>query len=147
MSRAFVKDDEEAERALARPESPHPNYVTPGGLRLLEEQLALAESSGNTRDAVYLRHRVENAIVVDPAQQPKDVVQFGATVSVEADDGRPHAFTIVGEDQADPTHGTISWISPLAQALLNGRVGDRVIWKRPAGDVPVRITRIAYGVE
>ncbi|MDE2571372.1 MAG: GreA/GreB family elongation factor [bacterium] len=148
MSRAFVKDADEApEQALARPESQHPNYVTPSGLRLLRDQLRQAEASGDTRRAEYSARRIESAIVIDPAQQPRDVAAFGATVSLEEPDGGRHEFTIVGEDQADPLHGTISWISPLAEALLNGRVGDRVVWKRPAGDLAITIARIGYGPE
>src|SRR5579872_989728 len=145
MSRAFVKEDEEVrEVGLTRLESQHPNYVTPEGLRRLRERLSEAEASGAERDIAYLRRRIENAIVVDPATQPWDVVAFGATVTVEEPGDRQRVFTIVGEDQADPTHGTISWISPLAAALLGHRVGDRVLWKRPAGDLPLTIRAIEY---
>jgi len=140
-----VKEDEEVrEVGLTRLESQHPNYVTPEGLRRLRERLSEAEASGAERDIAYLRRRIENAIVVDPATQPWDVVAFGATVTVEEPGDRQRVFTIVGEDQADPTHGTISWISPLAAALLGHRVGDRVLWKRPAGDLPLTIRAIEY---
>lgn len=140
-----MKEDEEVrEVGLTRLESQHPNYVTPEGLRRLRERLSEAEASGAERDIAYLRRRIENAIVVDPATQPWDVVAFGATVTVEEPGDRQRVFTIVGEDQADPTHGTISWISPLAAALLGHRVGDRVLWKRPAGDLPLTIRAIEY---
>ena len=145
MSRAFVKESEDApELPAARPESGHPNYVTPRGLAALEERLRAAEAASDERDAAYLRRRIENAIVVDLAAQPRDEVAFGATVTVEEQDESHRAFTIVGEDQSDPTHGAISWISPLAKALLGAHVGDRVLWHRPAGDLPLTVVAIEY---
>ncbi|TAM59586.1 transcription elongation factor GreAB [bacterium] len=145
MSRAFVKESEDApELPAARPESGHPNYVTQRGLEALEERLRAAEASSNERDTAYLRRRIENAIVVDLTRQPRDVVAFGATVTVQGADAARRDYTIVGEDQADPTHGAISWISPLAKALIGARVGDRVLWRRPAGDLPLTIVAIGY---
>ncbi|HVA38975.1 MAG TPA: GreA/GreB family elongation factor [Candidatus Dormibacteraeota bacterium] len=145
MSRAFVKDDDRAlERELGRPESKHPNYVTPSGLRELRRRLTQAEASSDARNAAYLAKRIESAILVEPSSQPRDRVAFGATVTVDEPNAARRAFTIVGEDDADPAHGRISWISPLAEALLGGRVGDRVLWRRPAGDLPLRIVEIAY---
>ncbi|TAM88906.1 transcription elongation factor GreAB, partial [bacterium] len=92
----------------------------------------------------YLRRRIENAIVVDLAAQPHDEVAFGATIAVEGQDQARRSFTIVGEDEADPAHGAISWISPLAKALLGAHVGDRVVWRRPAGDLPLTVVAIQY---
>ncbi|TAM76311.1 transcription elongation factor [bacterium] len=145
MSRAFVKESDGApEPPAARPESGHPNYVTRMGLAALEERLRAAEAAGDARDVGYLRRRIEYAIVVDLAVQPRDEVAFGATVTVEGQDEARHAFTIVGEDQADPTHGAISWISPLAKALLGAHVGEQVLWRRPAGDLPLTVVAIEY---
>jgi transcription elongation GreA/GreB family factor len=63
--------------------------------------------------------------VVEPAAD-KTKVYFGGTVTVRRDDGRAQTFRIVGEDEAEPAQGTISHISPLARAVLGGRVGDTV---------------------
>jgi len=162
MSRAFVKEDdgESAAGDLAeRPISPHPNYVTPSGLQSLQNRVRdllqrKAELTGVDdlsarqelpvveRDLRYYGERVKTAIVIDPATQPDDRVHFGATVEVEGERG-VQSFTIVGEDEADVTAGKISWMSPLAKALLNSRVGDVVNWKRPAGDQDLEVLAIA----
>ena len=142
MSSAFVKEVEggEAFEDLPdRPISPHPNFVTPEGLAIMEAELtrlhdehaaaqagddkvALAKTS---RDLRYWTARRASAQVVDP---PKDAseVHFGSTVAIERDDGRRQTFRIVGEDEADPTKGSISYASPLAQALTGKSVGDVV---------------------
>jgi transcription elongation factor GreB len=144
MTRAFVKDaDDRPEPEPPRPLSDRPNYVTPHGLAQLRERLARARGDGNDRDARYYDGRVEGAIVVDAAAQPRERVAFGATVTVDTD-GREQRYTIVGEDEADPAHGTISWISPLAEALLDHNVGDTAVWHRPVGDAVLRIERIDY---
>jgi transcription elongation GreA/GreB family factor len=65
-------------------------------------------------------------------------------VTIEGPDRHQSTYRIVGEDEADPLQGRISWLSPLAQALLDHRSGDRVVWQRPAGNVPVRIVSISY---
>ncbi|MGZ3497855.1 MAG: GreA/GreB family elongation factor [Vulcanimicrobiaceae bacterium] len=145
MSRAFVKEDDGVpEKGIVVPQTGHPNYVTPHGLAQLRERLAAARDAQDERDIEHLQSRIESAIIVDPKQQQPDVVKFGATVTIEEPDRSQHTYTVVGEDEADPVHGTISWISPLAQALLESRVGKRVLWKRPAGDLPVRVLSIEY---
>jgi len=65
-------------------------------------------------------------------------------VEVETPEGRRMTFAIVGEDEADAAQGKISWVSPLAQALAEARVGDAVAWKRPAGEVELTIVVIRY---
>ncbi len=165
MSRAFVKEpdgDQLADDQPERPQSPHPNYVTPAGLGALRERLAaLGEKrralaahgddlesrlplAQTERDIRYVEQRIERAIVVDPAGQPRDEVCFGATVAVEDEDGAEHGFAIVGEDAADARAGKVSWTSPLARALIGARVGDTVTWKRPAGDRELEIVAIDY---
>jgi transcription elongation GreA/GreB family factor len=147
VSRAFVKEDDGVSEVVApRPQRQHPYYVTPEGYAHLQEGLAQAQAGGNEREVELLQERLEAAIVVDPQQQARDVVAFGASVTVETPDGKQQTYRIVGEDEADPLSGTISWISPLAQALLEHRAGDRVVWERPAGNVPVRIVSISYAV-
>lgn len=144
MSRAFVKDDDGTpERPVARAVSDNPNYVTPQGLEQLERRLADAERAGNERDAVYLRSRIADAIVVERDGKKRREVEIGATVTIVEPDGTQRTYQIVGEDEADPLQGSISWISPLAQALLGAKAGDTVRWERPAGTLSVTIRAIA----
>ncbi len=163
MSRAFVKESDSASGSELpdRPISPHANYVTPAGLAQLRQRLAEANqrkqalaAAGDDieaadalrmlrRDLRWLEARVGSARLVDPAQQPRDRVAFGATVEVADADGE-HEFRIVGEDEADAEQGRISYVSPLARALLGARVGDEVVWKRPAGDLNVELLAIRY---
>ncbi len=165
MSRAFVSETDADAAADALPElpiSPHPNYVTRRGLRLLEERLAAARAEQRRLEAApddpakelrlahlgreirYLEARIERAIPVDPAQQPTDEVAFGAVVDVISPAGERHRFAIVGEDEADAEHGKVSWVSPLARALIGSGVGDTVLWRRPAGPVELAIEAIRY---
>ena len=164
MSRAFVKEnDEQGNELPERPQSPYPNHVTPRGLDALHQQLQaleaahrrMAEPVGNElidqdakhgleRDIRYVQDRIARAIVINPATQPKDRVAFGATVETEDENGARRKFEIVGEDEADPTEGRLSWVSPLARALTDAAVGDVVVWKRPAGDLELEIMSIAY---
>jgi transcription elongation factor GreB len=167
MNRAFVKDHEDdANDALPElPISDHPNYVTPHGIALLRERLAtmqarhdvlkveenetLAEQrelSSLERELRWLNARVANAIEVNLSKQPHDRVTFGATVTVDSEDGE-HRWQIVGEDEADVEHGLVSYVSPLAQALLGARVGDEVRWHRPAGDMTIEVMKIEYASE
>ena len=80
---------------------------------------------------------------MDPSKEPQDEVHFGATVQARTRTGNVHRFTIVGEDEADVATGKVSWLSPLAKALIGARVGDTVKWRRPAGEVELEILEIA----
>lgn len=164
MSRAFVKDnDGDTQDALPElPVSSHLNYVTPRGLALLRERLDLLgarrdalkaneqdtlaqrnELAALERDWRYVHARVGSAIEVDLSKQPHDRVAFGATVTVDSDGGE-RRWRIVGEDEADAEHGLVSYVSPLAVALLGARVGDEVRWQRPAGDMTIEVLGIDY---
>jgi transcription elongation GreA/GreB family factor len=165
VSRAFVKEPEgdlAGDDAPDIPVSPHPNYVTPQGLAGLKERLAeltaekerLAAAAGleaklalaqTERKIRYFANRIEHAIPVDPAQQPKNEVAFGATVRVADEEGNERDYTIVGEDEADVARGKVSWVSPLARALNGAKAGQFVTWKRPAGDAELEILEIRYG--
>ena len=81
---------------------------------------------------------------VGPARQKPQEVAFGATVRVADPQDEEREFTIVGEDELDAEHGRVSWVSPLAKALLGARVGDVILWRRPAGDVELEILAIRY---
>jgi transcription elongation factor GreB len=97
----------------------------------------------------FLMKRLETAIVVDPAeQQNTEQVFFGATVTVcdltAGDAGGEETFQIVGVDEADPGQGRISWISPLARALLKAQEGDSVRFQSPAGQRELEVVAIRY---
>ena len=144
MSVAFTKE-QDAESAAAdlpdRPISPHPNLVTPAGLAALDAALGLtraarmaAQTAGDvnvdrtamaraTRDLRYYAARRATAQLVEP-EPANGVVRFGASVTLDRQDGRRQTFQIVGEDEAEPARGSVSHVSPLARALLGKRVGD-----------------------
>lgn len=165
MSRAFVKESDEnlvADELPERPQSPYPNYVTPVGLARLQAQYAelqerrarLASADDPLsrqqfrevqRDLRYFQHRLESAILVEVTSQPRDEVHFGAMVDVSDESGKRHTFSIVGEDEANVGVGKISWASPLGKAMIGSRVGDSVVWRRPAGDASLEILAIRYG--
>ena len=154
-----MKDPDDAARPEVlpeRPQSPRPNYVTPAGLQRLRSQAAdLAarlrelgpgadphERALLQRDLRWVEGRVQRAILVEPAVQALDRVRFGMTVDVRHEDGTIEALTIVGEDEAEPATGHISWSSPLAEALLGAEPGDEVAWHRPAGKTRLEILRV-----
>lgn len=147
MSVAFTRE-EDLEATAAdlpdRPISPHPNLVTPEGLAQIERELAAAraaraaaQAQGDvtsdctamaraTRDLRYWSARRASAQLVEPG--PSDgTVRFGGRVMIVREDGRRQTWRIVGEDEADPRAGSVSWVSPLAAALLGKRVGDVVV--------------------
>src|SRR4051812_44026889 len=93
----------------------------------------------------FLTKRLEAAEVVDPAQQKNhEQVFFGATVTYATKDNVEHTVTIVGIDEADVDHGRVSWISPVARALLKAREGDTVELRTPAGPAPLEVVAIRY---
>ena len=93
----------------------------------------------------YLMQRLENAEVVDPARQENlDQVFFGATVTIAEENGDEFQYRIVGVDEADAATGAISWISPLARALMRARTGDAIRFQSPAGVREIEVVAIAY---
>jgi transcription elongation GreA/GreB family factor len=142
MSRAFVKEQDGDNGVAELPDrlvSPHPNLVTPEGLahierevaRLQQEHAAVQKANDRSalarsvRDLRYWTTRRTSAQVVPP---PTDAaqVQFGSTVTIVRDDGRRQTFRIVGEDEADPARGTLSYVAPVARALAGKKVGDEI---------------------
>jgi len=167
VSRAFLNEDKfelAGDELIERPISPHPNYVTPTGFKQLQEQatrlealrrqliarkddpFALQQKAEVERDLRYYSARLESAMVVDLAAQPANEVRFGAIVSVEDEEGEQHEFAIVGEDEADVAKNKVSWVSPLARALVGARVGDVVKWRRPVGDMELEIIGLHYDI-
>ena len=141
MSRAFVKEDNEEtfDDLPERPVSQHPNYVTPEGLAQIEAELArlghehaeamVAKDRGalarTARDLRYWNARRATAqVLASPTDHSE--VRFGSTVTLERPDGRKQTYRVVGEDEAEPTKGTLSHVSPLARALMGKQVGDVV---------------------
>ena len=145
MSVAFTKEDnaETASETLLpdRPVSPHSNLVTEAGLAALEFQLHQAREAYETaqkiedvnerrrqaaiplRDMRYFAARVRTAQVVAKPTST-DTVAFGSTVTFRRGDGRVQKYQIVGEDEADPNAGSISFVSPVARSLMGKAVGD-----------------------
>ena len=141
MSKAFTKEPETGDvydDLPDRPVSPH-NLVTPKGLEMIEAELArqhlehAAAQEANdrallaktNRDLRYWTSRRATAQVMEPPKDAKEV-HFGSTVTIVRDDGRRQTYRIVGEDEADPHAGTLSYVSPVAQALMGKQVGDVV---------------------
>lgn len=145
MAVAFTKEEsfETASETLLpdRPISPHPNLVTEAGLKALELQLQQAraaydaarkiedvnerrrQAAGPLRDLRYLAERVRTAQPI-PTPASTDTVAFGSTVTFSRDDGRVQTYRLVGEDEADPKAGSISFVSPVGKLLMGKAVGD-----------------------
>ena len=95
----------------------------------------------------FLTKRLENAEVVDPLRQgDNDQVFFGARVTIADPDGVENTYTIVGIDEADASNGRISWISPLARALIKSREGDTIRFQSPLGVREIEILEVTYAV-
>jgi transcription elongation factor GreB len=93
----------------------------------------------------FLTKRLENAVVVDPSEQENvEQVFFGATVCICDLDGTEATYQIVGLDEADASSGRISWISPLAKALMKAKEGDLVRFQSPAGVREIEVVEIRY---
>ncbi len=145
MAVAFVKE-ESAETAAEtqlpdREISKHPNLVTQAGLKALEQALEAAreavqatlsiedvnerrrQAAAPARDLRYFAARVGSARVM-PKPETCDVIAFGCTVTFARDDGRTQTFRLVGEDEADPSAGSISFASPMGRFLMGKSVGD-----------------------
>jgi len=160
MAVAFTKE-ESAETAAEtllpdRTISPHPNLVTEAGLKALELQVQEArqayeaastiddvnerrrQAANPLRDLRYFVERVRTAQLV-PAPASTEIVAFGSTVTFSRDDGRVQTYRIVGEDEADPKAGSISYISPVARILMGKAVGDVVA----VGDQELEVMKIS----
>ncbi|MGH6763043.1 MAG: GreA/GreB family elongation factor [Phyllobacterium sp.] len=140
MSRAFTHEQDDAPLDLAeRPVSPHRNLVTPEGFAAIEAEITTLRHelvredvdedkeriARLSRDLRYWQARRESAEILNP--DPKsEVVRFGMSVTVESEDGETRTWKIVGEDEADVGHGTISHVSPMAKALFGKGVGEEI---------------------
>ena len=164
MSRAFVKEDapEPDENPPEKPLSPHPNYVTPRGAQLLQDEEArlsaeLATLAGTQddsarrrrkreleRDLRYVRARLETAIPVDPANLPKDEIRFGARVVLKRDDGEARTLRIVGEDESEQGGELVPWSGPFVQAQFGLKAGQSLDWDGGAGNERWTVVSVEY---
>jgi transcription elongation factor GreB len=184
MSKAFTKENDEAEdlsleesqdnAALSTPGGK--NYITPQGIeRLRSEWKRLMDierpelvkvvqwAAGNgdrsengdyiygkrklreiDRKIRFLTKRMENAEIIDPTQQKSDKILFGATVTLLDEQAQERKYSIVGIDETDGKKGRISWISPIAKALLKRSVGDTITVQLPKGEEDFEIIKISY---
>jgi transcription elongation GreA/GreB family factor len=141
VSRGFVREsDSDAPEALPdRAISPHPNFVTSTGLAKIDARLRELETlrstaltagdrsalAGIERDLRYWKQRRSSARIIAPPAAP-EIVRFGVAVSLQFDDGAERRYRLVGEDEADPPAGLISWTSPVGSALIGRRAGESV---------------------
>ncbi|WP_293775950.1 GreA/GreB family elongation factor [uncultured Oxalicibacterium sp.] len=159
MNKAFVKEGGDDDSVIPLPTMPSGvrNYITPQGFRQLQhEASALLGQTADTQAEPaaerereqrihYLQTRLETAQVVDPTiHDDGDPVRFGATVTFAYESGEQETVTIVGLDELDPAHGRISWLSPIAQALLNAEEGDYVQLETPGGEQELLIVAVRY---
>lgn len=169
MSKAFTREsDDHPEPRTPRLQLRLPtgvrNYLTPDGAAHFQEQLkrlieierptlvaAPAESSEYRYRLQALEQKIQElrqalhlAEVVPPPPKPWDQVRFGALVGVRDGRGEESHYRIVGVTEMDADRGWVSWLSPIAKALLQGRLGQRIRFKSPAGEQQLEILSIAY---
>ena len=169
MSKAFTRDENEGPdipevvptaSVLALGAK---NYITPAGAQKLRIELQklvevtrpeLVEARDDPdakRQLARLDQRIrqleeslQSAEIVEPAEEGRDVVRFGAWVTVREPDGEETTYRIVGVDEADPDDNWVSWMSPIARALLNRKRGERIPFKFPSGEALLEIQEIRY---
>jgi transcription elongation factor GreB len=160
VSKAFTRESDEPgpdEAPALQPQLPPgvTNYITREGAERLRERLnellerkrnpAALEAERQKLDSNIrrLRRVLDSVTVADRPVDPEKVA-FGATVSVRHGDGEEEVYQLVGVEEADPARGRISWISPLARALLSRRAGETVTFRSPGGTQELSILRVSY---
>ena len=169
MSKAFTResDDSSDQPIRLRPSPRLPpgtkNYLTQAGAERLRSELArlveierprvaeIQDEANRKRTFQSLDQRIHqleqtlsSAVVVPPPAVPNDVVRFGATVTVRESNGAEVCYRIGGADETELDRDWVSWLSPIARALLTSRVGLRVRFKFPDGEKELGIVAIAY---
>ena len=169
MNKAFTKEsEEEPEEPAEIPRSAQlppgtPNYMTADGaerMRAELDRLLNVESPGAAKDLPdagakrrliaieqrmgYLKECLRTAAPVSVNVQDIGTVRFGASVTVSDPAGAHYDYRIVGVDEIDLDRGWVSWLSPIARALLNAKTGDAIVFRTPKGDEKLRVVRIAY---
>lgn len=164
MSRGFVKEDDQEEAPIIPPRAALPagttNYVTPKGLQELkqeEQELVDERSQLEIKDETelrraqavidgklkLLRERINTARLLDPKDQPKDEVRFGALVSLKQN-GNKQKFQIVGVDEADVKKQKIAFVAPIARAVTGKKVGETANFKLGEETRKLEILEISY---
>ena len=169
MSKAFTRDENEGPEVPDLPPTSSPlapgakNYITPQGAQKLRDELQrLVEvtrpqlvDARDDPDAKRQLARVDQRIsqleeslhaaeIVEPVNGPADIVRFGAYVTVREPDGNETRYRIVGVDETDLDNNWVSWMSPIAKALLNRKRGERIRFKFPSGEETLEIKEISY---
>lgn len=169
MSKAFTRESDDAPVIPLRPRriTTLPpgtrNYLTASGAQRLREELhtslhpererlqQLAPTDDTKRELAAIADRIEQvehtlstAVIVEPPAPPHEQVRFGATVTARHRSGEETHYRIVGVDETDIDRDWISWLSPVAKALLNAQVGQKVRIKLPGGDDELTILAIRY---
>ena len=169
MSKAFTREDDNAPELPDLPPLTSilapgaKNYITPAGAKKLREELqyltgvsrpALAEAQDDPdakrqlarldQRIMQLEESLQSAEIVPAPSGPADVVRFGATVTVREGDGTETSYRIVGVDETDTDRNWVSWMSPIARALLHGKRGQHIRFKFPSGEETLEIINIRY---
>lgn len=167
MSKAFTREDD-SEELPPPPKRSNPlppgakNYITVDGAQRLRQELeqcrqrrahtaarsdfadAKAELQKIDQHIAALQAVLDCAVVTSPPEKPWDEGRFGATVKVRDSAGEETVYRIVGVDETDIDRDWVSWLSPIARALLNARVGQRVRFRVPAGERELEVVSISY---
>lgn len=153
MSKAFTRETDDAPEPMIKP-SPSvlppgaKNYITAHGLKNLRREfleLSAQPPSAQIRQRLCdLQNSLQSVEVIEPAPSPWTQVQFGATVSVRNQHGEEMNYTIVGVDETDLERNHISWLSPVAKALLKKRVGQHIRFRTPGGEQNWEIIKVTY---
>ena len=166
MSRGFVKEDDQEEVPIVPQRAYLPegvtNFVTPCGMdQLLVEKQMLVNEKNNLNNAdenekrialnyinaklQLLNNRIIEAKIVNLSGQPQNEIRFGATINLKIEASKDiQTFQIVGVDEADISKGKVSFISPIAKALISKKIGDKVILKQAKKDIVFEIIDISY---
>lgn len=169
VSKAFTRDENEGPEVPDLVPTPSPlvagakNYITPQGAQKLRDELqrlvemtrpeliAARDDPDAKRQLARVDQRIrlleeslQSAEIVEPPSGPADVVRFGASVTVRESDGSETRYRIVGVDETDLDNNWVSWMSPIAKALLNRRRGERIRFKFPSGEATLEIQEVSY---
>lgn len=169
MSKAFTREENEGPDIPDLPPLTSTlapgakNYITAAGAGKLRDELrqlveitrpGLANASDDPdakrqlarldQRIMQLEESLQSSEIVTPPSGPADIVRFGATVTVRESDGNEVSYRIVGVDEIDLDRGWVSWVSPIAKALLNGKRGERIRFKFPSGEETLEILDIRY---
>jgi len=169
MSKAFTRESDDLPERPRLPRLPSllppgvKNYLTPVGARRLQEELrrlvevewpqaAAAPAGSDPRQQLealdqrirHLQQCLHGAEIVQPPAPPWDQVRFGAAVTVRDGRGSESRYHIVGVGETDVERDRVSWLSPIAKALLNAGLGQRVRFKFPSGEALLEIVNISY---